>query len=83
MLTFSQINATLQYSYYCLLSNYKPSTVSLEDLVNFTLTTILPKIPESDNWNGRLIDLNAKNIGTACWKILSEDWLPTARYLIV
>jgi len=77
----SSINATLQYSYYCLLSNYKPSTVSLEDLVNFTLTTILPKIPESDNWNGRLIDLNAKNIGTACWKILSEDWLPTASSL--
>jgi hypothetical protein len=77
----SQINAGLQHSYYCLLSNFKPSTVSLDELVNFVLAIVLPRIPTSSSWNGRMIDLNAKNIGTACWKLLTEDWLPTIRYV--
>ncbi|KAI9277735.1 Urb2/Npa2 family-domain-containing protein [Umbelopsis sp. AD052] len=28
------------------------------------------------------MDLDKKNIGTACWKILTEDWLPTISTLV-
>lgn len=67
--------------YYCLLGDLKPSAVSLEDLINGILSMVLPKIATSSPWNGRIMDLDKENLGTACWKIITEDWLPTIRYV--
>jgi transcription termination factor NusB len=73
----SATNAALQFSYYSLLRDFKPSSTSIEDVINSLLSILLPKLSKNSIWNGRLIDLNANNIGTACWKVLAEDWLPT------
>ncbi|KAJ2964681.1 hypothetical protein NQZ79_g420 [Umbelopsis isabellina] len=70
-------NAGLQFSYYSLLRDFKPSSITIENLVNSTLSLLLPKLSKNGIWNGRLIDLTTDNIGTACWKVLAEDWLPT------
>lgn len=70
-------NAGFQFSYYSLLRDFKPSSITIENFVNSILSILLPKLPKNALWNGRLIDLTTNNIGTACWKVLAQDWLPT------